>query len=124
MGRLYLINPNNPLVSLVIVANEFPTDGRHYTPGFPTAHDKNFSWPSIPKEIDRCDGQFDSLWGILRRVAEGFLRRRLSGSSLVSNLSYCNNAPLTPESDAKLGLLHGNPSARSCRQGKKDSYAT
>jgi radical SAM superfamily enzyme YgiQ (UPF0313 family) len=90
-----------------IVANEFPADWRYYTLGFPTAHYKNFSWSAILEEMNRCDGQFYSLWGILRRVADSVLRRRRPMLSLVGNLSYRKNARLTQRSYAELDLLRG-----------------
>ena len=99
-----------------IAANDFPSDWRYYTLGFPTAHYKNFSRPAILKEMNHCDGQFYSLWAILRRVAEGFLRRRHPIVSLVTNLSYRNNARLAQKGYVKLDSLRGNLSSRSCRQ--------
>ena len=91
-----------------IAANDFPGDWRYYTLGFPTAHYKNFSWSAIVEEMNSCDRRFYSLWGILRRVADSFLRRRQPVLSLVSNLSYRNNARLTQKSYAELDLLRGN----------------
>ena len=91
-----------------IVANDFPADWQYYTLGFPTAHYKNFSWSAIVEEMNCCDRRFYSLWRILRRVAEGFLRRRRPVLSLVSNLSYRKNARLTQKSHAALDLLRGN----------------
>jgi radical SAM superfamily enzyme YgiQ (UPF0313 family) len=92
-----------------IVANDFPADWRYYTLGFPTAYYKNFSWSAILKEMNRCDRKFYSLWGILRRVGKSFLQRRRPIVSLVTNLSYRNNARLAQKSYAKLDPLCGTP---------------
>jgi radical SAM superfamily enzyme YgiQ (UPF0313 family) len=91
-----------------IAANDFPSDWRYYTLGFPTAHYKHFSWTAILEEMNSCDRRFYSLWRILRRVAENFLRRRQPILSLVSNLSYRNNARLTQKSYGELDLLRSN----------------
>ena len=58
--------------------------------------------------MNSCDRPFYSLWGILRRVADSFLRRRQPIRSLLSNLSYRNNARLTQKSYAELDLLRSN----------------
>jgi len=90
-----------------IAANDFPSDWRYYTLGFPTAHYRNFSWSAILEEMNSCDRRFYSLWGIFRRVADNFLRRRQPILSLVSNLSYRNNTRMTQESYGELDLLRG-----------------
>jgi radical SAM superfamily enzyme YgiQ (UPF0313 family) len=90
-----------------IAANTFPEDWQYYTLGFPTAHYKHFSWSEILEEMNNCDRSFYSLWQVVCRVANSFLRRRRPIVSLVSNLSYRNNARLTRKSCGKLGLLHG-----------------
>ena len=87
-----------------IAANNFPDDWRYYTLGFPTAHYRNFSWAAILKEMNCCDKRFYSIRGILRRVAGSLLRRRQPLLSLVSNLSYRNNARLTRKSFGQLDL--------------------
>ena len=91
-----------------IAAADFPGDWRYYTLGFPTAHYKNFSWSALVEEMNSCDRQFYSLWRILRRVADSFLRGRQPILSLISNLSYRNNTRLTQKSCAELNLLRGN----------------
>jgi len=91
-----------------IVANDFPADWRYYTLGFPTAHYKNFSWSALVEEMNSCDRRFYSRWRILRRVAANVLRRRRPILSLVSNLSYRNNARLARKCYAELDLLRGN----------------
>ncbi len=90
-----------------IAAADFPSDWRYYTLGFPTAHYKNFSWSAILEEMNRCDGKFYSRWGVLRRVAGSFLRRRRPILSLVSNMSYRRNARLTRRRYARSDLLRG-----------------
>jgi radical SAM superfamily enzyme YgiQ (UPF0313 family) len=92
-----------------IAANDFPGDWRYYTLGFPTARYKNFSWSAILEEMNSCDGWFYSLWGIVRRVADSFLRRRRPILALVSNMSYRNNARLSRKSYAELDLLRSSP---------------
>ncbi len=91
-----------------IAADDFPSDWRYYTLGFPTAHYKNFSWSSLLTEMNRCDARFYSLWGILRRVANSVLRRRRPVVSLVTNLSYRKNSRLTRKSYTGLDLLRGS----------------
>jgi hypothetical protein len=93
-----------------IAAGDFPNDWRYYTLGFPTAHYKNFSWAAIVEEMNCCDREFYSLWGILRRLADGLLHGQHMPLSLVSNLSYRNNARLGQRSYAELDLLRGNRS--------------
>ena len=90
-----------------IAAADFPQDWQYYTLGFPTARYKHFSWASILDEMNACDRSFYSLWQILCRVANSFLRRRRPILSLVSNLSYRNNVRLTRKSYGQLDLLHG-----------------
>ena len=87
-----------------IAANDFPSDWRYYTLSFPTAHYRNFSWSDILEEMNSCDRRFYSLWGIFRRVAGNLLRRRRPVLSLVSNLSYRNNARLTQKRYDELDL--------------------
>ena len=100
--RLCLINPKNPLVSLWeqmnandrIVAQDFPSDWRYYTLGFPTASYKNFSCAQIVREMEVCDRSFYSRQRILRRVVGSLLRLRHPLLSLVGNLSFRNNTRL------------------------------
>ena len=101
-----------------IVANDFPSDWRYYTLGFPTASYKNFSWLTIVEEMKACDEQFYSLRGIFRRVAEGILRWRRPVLSLVSSLSYRSNARLARRNYANMdplpsGLLSDGPIAEA-----------
>jgi radical SAM superfamily enzyme YgiQ (UPF0313 family) len=90
-----------------IAANDFPADWRYYTLGFPTARYQNFSWKAIVGEMNNCDQQFYSIWGILRRFANNVVRRRRPLLSLVSNLSYRNNARLSRRSYGQLDFLRG-----------------
>ncbi|NQU76546.1 MAG: B12-binding domain-containing radical SAM protein [Planctomycetes bacterium] len=87
-----------------IAAADFPRDWQYYTLGFPTAHYKHFSWARIVEEMDSCDRRFYSLWHIFRRVSNSLLRRRRPIISLVTNLSYRNNARLTRKTFDRLGL--------------------
>ncbi len=91
-----------------IAADNFPHDWRYYTLGFPTARYTNFSWESILEEMNSCDRRFYSIWSILRRVVGNFLRRRRPILSLVSNLSYRNNARLARKTYDQLDLPRGN----------------
>ena len=77
-----------------IAANNFPDDWKYYTLGFPTAFYKNFSRADILEEMNDCERHFYSLWNIFQRVCRNFLRKRQPILSLVSNLSYRNNARL------------------------------
>ena len=95
-----------------VAANDFPEDWRYYTLGFPTARYKQFSWSDILEEMNDCDRSFYSLWRIVCRVADNFLGRRCPIVSLVSNLSYRNNARLTRKSYGELVSSH-HP-VRSC----------
>jgi radical SAM superfamily enzyme YgiQ (UPF0313 family) len=85
-----------------IAADNFPHDWKYYTLGFPTAFYKHFSQADILKEMNACDRSFYSLWSIFRRVCRNFLRQRHPVLSLVSNLSYRNNARLTRKTYGKL----------------------
>jgi radical SAM superfamily enzyme YgiQ (UPF0313 family) len=90
-----------------IAADDFPNDWRYYTLGFPTAHYKNFSWSAIVDEMNCCDREFYSLRGIFRRMTNAILHGQHLLLSLVSNLSYRNNAYLTQRSYGELDLLRG-----------------
>ena len=90
-----------------IAADDFPEDWKYYTLGFPTAFYMHLSWADILKEMNSCDRRFYSLWGILRRVGRNLLRRQQPVLSLVSNLSYRNNARLTRRTYDELDLLRG-----------------
>jgi len=93
-----------------IAANDYPNDWRYYTLGFPTARYRNFSWSALLEEMNSCDRRFYSLWGILCRAADSFLRRRRPLVALVTNLSYRYNARLTRKNCAELASLRGNAS--------------
>jgi len=75
-----------------IAFNDFPRDWQYYTLGFPTARYKHFSRPQILAEMDACDRSFFSWRRILGRVGRSLLGRRHPILSLVSNLSYRQNA--------------------------------
>ena len=90
-----------------IAAADFPNDWRYYTLGFPTAHYKNFSWSAIVDEMNCCDREFYSLRRIFRRMTNALLHGQHLLLSLVSNLSYRNNAYLTQRSYAELDLRRG-----------------
>jgi len=78
-----------------IAADDFPGDWKYYTLSFPTALYRHLSWEDILEEMNTCERRFYSLWNIFRRVSLNFLRRRHPVISLVSNLSYRNNARLS-----------------------------
>ncbi|MHC4504437.1 MAG: B12-binding domain-containing radical SAM protein, partial [Planctomycetota bacterium] len=88
-----------------IGAGDFPRDWQYYTLNFPTARYKNFSRAQILEEMDACDDSFYSWRRILRRVVGSALRRRRLILSLVSNLSFRNNARLSRSSCRQLGAL-------------------
>jgi len=89
-----------------IAANDFPEDWRYYTLGFPTARYKQFSWSDILEEMNNCERSFYSIWRVVCRVVGSFLHRRRPIVSLVSNLSYRNNARLTRRSYRELESSH------------------
>jgi len=90
-----------------IAADDFPRDWQYYTLGFPTARYKHFSWAQILEEMNACDRSFYSWRRILWRVARSLLRRPHPILSLVSNLSYRNNARLSRSSYGQLGIPDG-----------------
>lgn len=75
-----------------IAADDFPDDWRYYTLGFPTARYKHFSWDAIQGEMKSCERRFYSKWQIVRRVLGNLIKWRQPILSLVTNLSYRNNA--------------------------------
>lgn len=85
-----------------IAADDFPEDWKYYTLGFPTANYMHLSWADILNEMNSCERRFYSLWWILRRVGRNLLRRQHPVLSLVSNLSYRNNARLTRKTYGEL----------------------
>jgi radical SAM superfamily enzyme YgiQ (UPF0313 family) len=91
-----------------IAARDFPADWRYYTLGFPTAHYRNFSWTSILKEMSQCEARFYSRWNILRRVTRSLVGRRRPLLSLVTNLSYRNNARLARRSFRQFATERGD----------------
>jgi len=78
-----------------IAADQFPDDWQYYTLGFPTARYKHLSRSQILHEMMSCERRFYSLANLGRRVVRSLLRRHRPVLSLVSNLSYRNNARLT-----------------------------
>ena len=90
-----------------IAANDFPRDWQYYTLGFPTARYKHLSWDQIMEEMNTCDRSFYSWRRILWRLAGSVLRRRHPILTLVSNLSYRNNARLSRGSYKQLGISDG-----------------
>ena len=95
-----------------IAADDFPRDWQYYTLSFPTARYKHFSWAQIMEEMNACDRSFYSWRRILWRVVGGLLRRRHPILSLVSNLSYRNNARSTRNSYGQLGIPQGRAGQR------------
>ena len=91
-----------------IAANDYPEDWKYYTLGFPTAFYQHLSWAAILEEMNVCDRRFYSLWGILRRVGRNLLRRQHPMISLISNLSYRNNAKLSRRTYDQLDLWRGD----------------
>ncbi len=90
-----------------IAADDFPRDWQYYTLNFPTARYRHFSWAQIVDEMNACDRSFYSWRRIVWRVVGAFLKRRHPILSLVSNLSYRNNARLTRSSYGQLGISDG-----------------
>lgn len=100
-----------------IAADNFPDDWRYYTLGFPTALYKHFSRADILEEMNTCDRHFYSLWSIFRRVFRSFLGRRQGVLSLVSNLSYRNNARLTQKTYGQLNWRTDEEEPGTCPDG-------
>jgi len=96
-----------------IAADDFPEDWKYYTLGFPTANYMHLSWADILNEMNSCDRRFYSLWWILRRVGRNLLRRQHPVLSLVSNLSYRNNARLTRKTYRELNWRIHEKQSRS-----------
>ena len=76
--------------------------------------------------MNRCDGQFYSLWRILCRVADSVLRRRRPILTLMTNLSFRGNARLTQKRYADLDVVRGNllrvgPPRRESHERKRSS---
>jgi radical SAM superfamily enzyme YgiQ (UPF0313 family) len=90
-----------------IVADDFPRDWQYYTLNFPTAHYKHLSWAQILEEMNTCGRSFYSWRRIVWRVVGNFLRRRHPVLSLVSNLSYRNNARLSRRRYVQLSIPDG-----------------
>ncbi|MCY2924536.1 MAG: radical SAM protein, partial [Planctomycetota bacterium] len=87
-----------------IAADDFPDDWRYYTLGFPTAHYKHFSWDAIQSEMKACERRFYSKGQIVRRVLANFIKWRQPFLSLVTNLSFRNNAISTHATYDRLTL--------------------
>ena len=85
-----------------IATDDFPRDWQYYTLSFPTARYKHFSRARILDEMNACEQGFYSWRRILRRMLGSFLRGQHPILSLVSNLSYRNNARLSRISCAQL----------------------
>jgi radical SAM superfamily enzyme YgiQ (UPF0313 family) len=98
-----------------IAADDFPRDWQYYTLNFPTARYKHFSRAQILEEMNACDRSFYSWRRIVRRVGASLLKRRHPILSLVSNLSYRNNARLSRNSYGQLGTAPGQPGRRRTR---------
>jgi len=96
-----------------IAAADFPEDWKYYTLGFPTANYMHLSWADILNEMNSCERRFYSLWWILRRVGRNLLRRQHPVLSLVSNLSYRNNARLSRKTYGELNWRIHEKQSRS-----------
>jgi radical SAM superfamily enzyme YgiQ (UPF0313 family) len=90
-----------------IAADDFPRDWQYYTLNFPTARYKHLSRGQIVDEMNACDRSFYSWRRILWRVVGSLLKQRHPILSLVSNLSYRNNARLTRSSYGRLDIPDG-----------------
>ncbi|MDD4891325.1 MAG: radical SAM protein [Phycisphaerae bacterium] len=95
-----------------IAAADFPRDWQYYTLGFPTARYKHFSWAQILDEMHACERNFYSGWRVLRRVGKSLLNRTGFILSLVTNLSYRNNARLSRGMASQMGLLQDEVAGR------------
>jgi len=78
-----------------IALDNFPEDWKYYTLTFPVACYKHLSVDSIIEEMLCCDCEFYSISNILQRVWTNLWRRRIPIVTLVGNLTYRNNLPLS-----------------------------
>jgi radical SAM superfamily enzyme YgiQ (UPF0313 family) len=78
-----------------IVLDNFPEDWKYYTLTFPVARYKNLSLDDTIEEMLCCDWDFYSIPNILQRVWTNLWRRRIPIVTLVGNLTYRNNLPLS-----------------------------
>ena len=99
-----------------IEANDFPTDWRLYTLGFPTARYKNFTAAALAEEMVVCDGRFFSRGRILRRLWGSFLGRRHPLMAIASNLSYRNNSQLARRVFEQMDLVAPERPANGLKQ--------
>ena len=95
-----------------IAADDFPRDWQYYTLSFPTARYRHFSRDQIVEEMIACDRRFYSWRRILWRLAGSFLRRRRPILSLVTNLSYRDNARLNRNNYGQLDTPDGREGQR------------
>jgi len=78
-----------------IALDNFPEDWKYYTLTFPVACYKHLSVDSIIEEMLCCDWEFYSISNILQRVWTNLWRRRIPLVTLIGNLTYRNNLPLS-----------------------------
>jgi len=95
-----------------IAASTFPEDWEYYTLTLPVARYAHLSCAEILGEMEFCSAAFYSVPRILRRVWGSFWGRRSPIISLVSNLSYRNNAALDLRTHREFGLSREQPQLR------------
>jgi len=78
-----------------IASDQFPEDWKYYTLTLPVGRYRHLSRDEIIGEMNSCVRKFYSLRGIFRRVARNLLKRQHPVLTLVGNLSYRNNGPLS-----------------------------
>ncbi|MFC1485093.1 B12-binding domain-containing radical SAM protein [bacterium] len=74
-----------------ICLDNFPDDWKYYTLTFPVANYKNLTQEGIIEEMVQCDGNFYSIFSVLRRVWNNFWKYLQPLNTLIGNLSYRNN---------------------------------
>ena len=84
-----------------IALDNFPEDWKYYTLTFPVAQYKHLSVDRIIEEMLCCDRDFYSIPNILRRVWTNLWRRRIPLVTLIGNLTYRNNLPLSTKALAE-----------------------
>jgi radical SAM superfamily enzyme YgiQ (UPF0313 family) len=78
-----------------LALHTFPDDWKYYTLTFPVARYKHLSLHDILEEMASCDRRFYSVPHIARRVWSSLWGRRQPLISLVGNISYRSNLPVS-----------------------------
>jgi radical SAM superfamily enzyme YgiQ (UPF0313 family) len=77
-----------------ITMNAFPSDWKYYTLNYPVARYKYLSTDRVIREMNECNGTFDSSPHILERVGRSVMTGRSPLFPVVSNLTSRRNSKL------------------------------